>query len=140
MAVKLAVLKSGEDVIADIREMMVGDEDTPPEKKKVVGYYFIKPCGVTLKNKAIDVNESADDSYELKLFPWCPLAKNDAIPMSTEWVVTLVDPVDKLREMYENEVLSKFKEVLKTKQEEEEANASKSSDTDKPQQISISDR
>ena len=138
MAIKLAVLKSGEDVIADIREMMVGDEDTPDDKKKVVGYYFIKPCGVTLKNKAIDVNESADDSFELKLFPWCPLAKNDAIPMSTEWVVTLVDPVDKLREMYENEVLSKFKDQLKAK--EEEANASKSSDTNKPQQISISDR
>ena len=138
MAIKLAVLKSGEDVIADIREMMVGDEDTPPEKKKVVGYYFIKPCGVTLKNKAIDVNESADDSFELKLFPWCPLAKNDAIPMSTEWVVTLVDPVDKLKEMYQTEVLDKFKEVLKTR--EEESNASKSSDTDKPQQISISDR
>ena len=128
MAIKLAVLKSGEDVIADIREMMVGDEDTPDDKKKVVGYYFIKPCGVTLKNKAIDVNESADDSFELKLFPWCPLAKNDAIPMSTEWVVTLVDPVDKLREMYENEVLSKFKEVLKTR--EEETNASESSDSD----------
>jgi len=137
MAIKLAVLKSGEDVIADIREMMVGDEDTPDDKKKVVGYYFIKPCGVTLKNKAIDVNESSDDSYELKLFPWCPLAKNDAIPMSTEWVVTLVDPVDKLREMYENEVLSKFKDQLKEKEEE---NASKSSDTNKPQQISISDR
>ena len=58
--------------------------------------------------------------------------------MSTEWVVTLVDPVDKLREMYENEVLSKFKDQLKAK--EEEANASKSSDTNKPQQISISDR
>ena len=128
MTVKLIRMWSGEDVIADIREMMVGDEDTPDDKKKVVGYYFIKPCGVTLKNKAIDVNESADDSFELKLFPWCPLAKNDAIPMSTEWVVTLVDPVDKLREMYENEVLSKFKEVLKTR--EEEANASKSSDSD----------
>ena len=120
MAIKLAVLKSGEDVIADIREMMVGDEDTPDEKKKVVGYYFIKPCGVTLKNKAIDVNESADDSYELKLFPWCPLAKNDAIPMSTEWVVTLVDPVDKLKEMYETQVLDKFKEVVKTRQQKEE--------------------
>ena len=120
MAVKLAVLKSGEDVIADIREMMVGDEDTPPEKKKVVGYYFIKPCGVTLKNKAINVNDSDDDSFELKLFPWCPLAKNDAIPMSTEWVVTLVDPVDKLKEMYKTEVLDKFKDVLKARQEEEE--------------------
>ncbi len=58
--------------------------------------------------------------------------------MSTEWVVTLVEPVDKLKEMYETEVLDKFKEVLKTR--EEEANASKSSDTNKPQQISISDR
>ena len=120
MAIKLAVLKSGEDVIADIREMMVGDEDTPANQKKVVGYYFIKPCGVTLKNKAIDVNESADDSYELKLFPWCPLAKNDAIPMSTEWVVTLVDPVDKLKEMYDTQVLDKFKEVVKTRQQEKE--------------------
>ena len=139
MAIKLAVLKSGEDVIADIREMMVGDEDTPADQKKVVGYYFIKPCGVTLKNKAIDVNESADDSFELKLFPWCPLAKNDAIPMSTEWVVTLVEPVDKLKEMYETEVLNKFKDVLKTRQEEEEANASQSSGTDKQTDSSKSD-
>ena len=105
MTVKLAVLKSGEDVIADIREMTVGDEDTPKEKQKVIGYYFIKPCGVTLKNKAIDVNETADGSYELKLFPWCPLAKNDAIPMNTDWVVTIVDPVDKVKQMYETEVL-----------------------------------
>ena len=139
MAIKLAVLKSGEDVIADIREMMVGDEDTPDDKKKVVGYYFIKPCGVTLKNKAIDVNESGDDSYELKLFPWCPLAKNDAIPISTEWVVTLVDPVDKLKEMYETEVINKFKDVLKTRQEEEEANASESSGTDESTDSSKSD-
>ena len=107
MAVKLAVLKSGEDVIADIREMMVGDEDTPPEKKKVVGYYFIKPCGVTLKNRAIDVNESADDSYELKLFPWCPLTKDNRIPFPTDWVVTVVEPIDKLKEMYETGDLQK---------------------------------
>ena len=139
MAVKLAVLKSGEDVIADIREMMVGDEDTPPEQKKVVGYYFIKPCAVTLKNKAIDVNESADDSFELKLFPWCPLTKNDAIPMNTEWVVTLLEPVDKLKEMYETQVLNKFKDQLKEKQEEEEKNASESSGTDQQTDSSKSD-
>jgi hypothetical protein len=139
MAIKLAVLKSGEDVIADIREMMVGDEDTPADQKKVVGYYFIKPCGVTLKNKAIDVNESADDSYELKLFPWCPLAKNDAIPMSTEWVVTLVEPVDKLKEMYETQILNKFKDQLKEKQEAEEQNASESSGTDEQTDSSKSD-
>ena len=105
MAIKLAVLKSGEDVIADIREMMVGDEDTPAEQKKVVGYYFIKPCGVTLKNKAIDVNESADDTFQLKLVPWCPLTKQDKIPITADWVVTIVDPIDKITQMYTKEVL-----------------------------------
>ena len=139
MAIKLAVLKSGEDVIADIREMMIGDEDTPDEKKKVVGYYFIKPCGVTLKNKAINVNGSDDDSYELKLFPWCPLAKNDAIPMNTDWVVTLVDPVEKLKDMYESEVLEKFKRQLKETQANEEANASESSGSDEQRDSDKSD-
>ena len=135
MTVKLALLKSGEDVVADIKEMVVGEGDD----RRVVGYVFTKPCGVTLKNKAIDVNESADDSFELKLFPWCPLAKNDAIPMSTEWVVTLVEPVDKLKEMYETEVLNKFKDVLKTRQEEEEANASQSTGSDKSTDTDKSD-
>ena len=59
--------------------------------------------------------------------------------MSTEWVVTLVDPVDKLKEMYENEVLNKFKEVLKTRQKEEEANASQSSGTDEQTDSNKSD-
>ena len=57
--------------------------------------------------------------------------------MSTEWVVTLVEPVDKLKEMYETEVLNKFKEVLKTR--EEEANASQSSGTDEQTDTDKSD-
>ena len=114
MTVKLAILKSGEDIVADIKEMVVGEGDDA----RVVGYVLTKPCGVSLNSKAIKIDDEKD-TYQLKLFPWCPLAKNDAIPMSTEWVVTLVDPVDKLKEMYETEVLDKFKEVLKTREEEE---------------------
>ena len=134
MTVKLIVLKSGEDIIADMSEMVVGEGDD----KKVIGYFLNRACGISLSNEILKTDDADTDSYKLKLFPWCPLAKNDAIPMSTEWVVTLVDPVDKLKEMYQNEVLEKFKEDLKTKEDEE--NASKSSNTNKPQQISISDR
>ena len=76
------------------------------------------------------------DDYNPTLF--VP-TKNDAIPMSTEWVVTLVEPVDKLKEMYETEVLNKFKDVLKTRQEEEEANASQSSGADEQTDSSKSD-
>ena len=45
------------------------------------------------------------NSYELKLFPWCPLTKNEKIPITADWVVTIVDPIDKITQMYTKEVL-----------------------------------
>ena len=39
MAIKLLLLKSGEDVIADVTEMVVGEE----EERRVIGYYLDKP-------------------------------------------------------------------------------------------------
>ena len=102
MSVKLVIFKSGEDVIADISEMVLKDDS---ENKKIVGYFLTRPCGVTLNTRNVDINSDDKDSYEIKLFPWCPLSKNTEIPISADWVVTLVDPVDKVKQMYETEVL-----------------------------------
>ena len=41
MTIKLALLKSGEEVISDIGEMVT-------DKKTVVGYYFTNPCRAIL--------------------------------------------------------------------------------------------
>ena len=100
MTVKLAILKSGEDIVADIKEMVVGEGDD----RRVVGYVFTKPCGVSLNSKALKVDDE-EDHYQLKLFPWCPLTKNTKIPIAADWVVTIVDPIDKLKQMYTKEVL-----------------------------------
>ena len=100
MTVKLAILKSGEDIVADIKEMVVGEGDDA----RVVGYFLTKPCGVSLNSKNIKVDDEKD-TYQLKLFPWCPLTKQEKIPISADWVVTIVDPIDKITEMYEKEVL-----------------------------------
>ena len=100
MTVKLAILKSGEDIVADIKEMVVGEGDDA----RVVGYVLTKPCGVSLNSKAIKV-DNEEDAYQIKLFPWCPLTKDNRIPFPTDWVVTVVEPIDKLKEMYETEVL-----------------------------------
>jgi len=40
MTIKLALLKSGEDIISDISEMLMDD--------KVIGYYMTKPCVVKM--------------------------------------------------------------------------------------------
>ena len=101
MTVKLAILKSGEDIVADIKEMVVGKGDDA----RVVGYVLTKPCGVSLNSKAIKLDDEEEDHYQIKIFPWCPLSKNTEIPISADWVVTLVDPVDKVKQMYETEVL-----------------------------------
>ena len=45
MTIKILVLKSGEDVIADIKEMMTPDN-------KVMGYLLTKPCVVKLVSTA----------------------------------------------------------------------------------------
>ena len=100
MTVKLAILKSGEDIVADIKEMIVGEGDDA----RVVGYVLTKPCGVTLNSKALKIDDEKD-TYQLKLFPWCPLTKQEKIPISADWVVTIVDPIDKITEMYTKEVL-----------------------------------
>ena len=100
MTVQLAILKSGEDIVADIKEMIVGEGDDA----RVVGYVLTKPCGVTLNSKALKIDDEKD-TYQLKLFPWCPLTKNEKIPITADWVVTIVDPIDKIKQMYTKEVL-----------------------------------
>ena len=118
MTVKLAILKSGEDIVADIKEMVVGEGDDA----RVVGYFLTKPCGVSLNSKNIKVDDEKV-TYQLKLFPWCPLTKQEKIPISADWVVTIVDPIDKITEMYTKEVLEDGSESSSS---DEQADSSKS--------------
>lgn len=108
MTVKLLLLKSGEDIISDVKEMLVGDEDNP----KVVGYFLHKPCVVKM-TQPINLPEKFEEnmdpskaSFQVTLFPWMPLSKNNTIPVSTDWVVTMVTPSDKLNTMYTEEVIN----------------------------------
>ena len=107
MTVKLLLLKSGEDVIADISEMTAGTEGDIDRPKRVVGYFLKKPCVVTLKNP----HEMKEDTgpqkagLEVSLFPWMALAKDEVIPMTADWLITMVDPIDKLKTMYLEDVI-----------------------------------
>jgi len=98
MTVKLAILKSGEDVIADIQEMVVEDEET--KQTRVVGYFFNKPCVVKVRK------EENSKNVEIGLSSWIPLTKTKKIPITVDWVITLVDPIDQLLQMYEKDVLN----------------------------------
>lgn len=105
MTIKLVLLKSGEDIISDVSEMVVGEEDNP----RVVGYFLNKPCVVkmTPPTNGVDTSEEQQKaSFRVTLFPWMPLTKDETIPVSADWVVTMVNPTDKLKDMYIEDVVN----------------------------------
>ena len=96
MTIKLALLKSGEEVISDIDEMIT-------DKKVVVGYYFTNPCRAILTTPEIEVDEEQSSDKKpvsIKLLPWFPLAQEDKIPVVADWVISIVEPQPKLKELY----------------------------------------
>ena len=104
MTIKILVLKSGEDVIADIKEMMTSDN-------QVMGYILTKPCVVKLMSAAPltaeedDSNPEGTSEVRIRMHPWAPLAKEKQVPLSTEWVVTMFSPIEKVLDMYKKQVL-----------------------------------
>ena len=107
MTVKVLVLKSGEDVIADVKEMLTSD-------KQVMGYLMTRPCVVKLiTNAPLTADESNPKSetkseMSVRMHPWAPLAKEKEIPLSTDWVVTMFTPVEKVLKMYKEDVLKAY--------------------------------
>ena len=108
MTIKVLVLKSGEDVIADIQEMMSSEN-------QVMGYFLSKPCVVKIQAKG----DSQDVS--VRMHPWMPFAREKMIPLSTDWVVTMVTPVESIQEMYEKQVLNDGKENDSTTDSDEQS-------------------
>ena len=96
MTVKILLLKSGEDVVADVKEMVSPDD-------KVIGYFLTKPCIIKLIPKETEGNKK---ETSISMYPWMPLAKEKAIPLPTDWVVTMVTPIEKVDTMYKEDVLN----------------------------------
>ncbi len=101
MGIKLILLKSGEDIIADITEMTVGEDDN----KRVVGYYLNRPCVVKMLRPE-EQDDGAKSGFEVSLFPWMPLSSDEIIPIAVDWLITVVNPVPKLKQMYEEDVVN----------------------------------
>ena len=103
MTIKLLLLKSGEDIITDVSEMVVGEE----EERRVVGYFFDRPCVVKMRDPREDKPDgnTKKTGFAVTLFPWMPLSKDEKIPVPADWLITMVEPVTKLKEMYIEDIV-----------------------------------
>lgn len=98
MTVKLALLKSGEDVIADIKEAV------SEETNKIVSYIFSDPYVVKLTQPQVwteDTEMTEPRAYNISVYPWMPLSDDSDIAINPDWIVTIVEPAAKLKKSYE---------------------------------------
>ena len=100
MSIKLAILKSGETVISDAKELIADDV--------ICGYLLTDPHIVDTRKTMLLTEESQDSgNVEISLVPWIMLTSERKVPIAKDWIVTIVEPVDAVKKMYEEKVNGK---------------------------------
>lgn len=122
MTIKLVLLKSGEDIVSDISEMVVGEGD----KKSVVGYYLERPCVIRMMdpNLISEDGPNKKSGFQVSLYPWMPLSKETRIPIPADWLITMVEPVEKLKEMYQEDIVNRGNQSSSTNNESDSTESS----------------
>jgi hypothetical protein len=104
MTVKLVLLRTGETIISNVSEMIVGDDTN----QKLIGYSLENPCGILVESLGDENEINLNDSktkLSIRLLNWAPLSKDTKIPIVCDWVVSLMDPIDDLKKTYEQTTL-----------------------------------
>jgi len=114
MSIKLMLLKTGETIIADAKEL-VSDE-------LVRGYLLGNPHYVETKEKMVlTESDTGKSNYEIDvvLTPWLILSKDKEFVVATDYITTICDPIPSVEEMYKEKTGTPL-EVTETEDEEDE--------------------
>lgn len=94
MSVQIALLKSGEEVIADIKEFRDSDDN-------LVSYLFSEPYCIKIQTREVLVEANdAPSKHELIFYKWMGLSKDKDIVVNKDWIVCIADPHDSILESY----------------------------------------
>ena len=102
MSVKLVLLKSGETLISDAKEVVSVDSET--NEKTTHAYLFKNPHRVNVQKPIFSSDEKITDEVEISLVPWILLSEDKEIQVYPDWVVTIVEPVESIKKLYEEKV------------------------------------
>ena len=94
MSVQIALLKSGEEVIADIKEFRDSDDN-------LVSYLFSEPYCIKIQTREVLIEaDNAPSKHELIFYKWMGLSKDKDLVVNKDWIVCIADPHDSIIESY----------------------------------------
>jgi hypothetical protein len=108
MSLKLVTLKSGEDIICDIKELHKDDV--------AVAYSLGIPYTIKLMNGQSLFEDSGETNFQIGFYPWQPLTQDTEIVIPLDWVVSVTNPIEQIKKSY-LEKIDKFKQALEKKNE-----------------------
>ena len=98
MSIKLTLLKYGEMLISDAQELVSDDKQVAP-----YAYLLEEPHLVKTREKTFLTEEEktkGDFGIDVILTPWIILSADKQIVLPTDWVVTIVEPLPSVTQMY----------------------------------------
>jgi hypothetical protein len=122
MTIKLLLLKSGEYLISNVKEGYL--ENT------LVCYMLENPCLISSDGsykKEDKLSKDSQTKLNIILQSWPVLSKDTTIEIIPDWIITIVNPNDELKKIYETQVLEiKENEINQTIILNEQSNTNQS--------------
>ena len=113
MSIKLTLLKTGEQLISEMKELV------PEGQEQVHAYLLDNPHTVEINEKQFVTEEEksvGDYGINVVLLPWIILSKDKQMVIPVDSVLTVVEPLDSVTQLY----LDKLKSFEMEEEEEDD--------------------
>ena len=98
MSIKLTILKSGEQIISDVQELVTSEDQKAPH-----AYLLDNPHVVKIKDKDFLTEEDKNEKrygIDVLMTPWIILSKDKKIILPVDCVMTIVEPIEGVKKMF----------------------------------------
>ena len=97
MSIKLSLLKSGEQIISEMKELVAED------KEQAHAYLLENPHMVEIREKSFlteDEKKTGDFGINVTLLPWIILSKDKKMMIPVDSILTIVEPLESVTQLY----------------------------------------
>jgi len=97
MSIKLTLLKTGEQLISEMKELV------PEDQERVHAYLLHNPHTVEINEKQFITEQEkkgGDFGINVTLVPWIILSKDNQMIIPVDSVLTVVEPLESVTQLY----------------------------------------
>ena len=104
MSVKISLLKTGEQLISEMKELVAEGQDVAH------AYMLENPHMIEIKDRQFvteeDKKKGGDFGIDVAMIPWIVLSKDKKMIIPVDTVLTIVEPLDSVTQMFKDKCVA----------------------------------